>query len=337
MRKTCAILELFHSYRCMIQSFVERYKHYFSWQFKLFSRSIRQFGLPPAVGYVFWASVVIVLPALLWPQKAYFPWIYAAVGLLATNPLHSNGRIEFLKTCYSKRDFLFLHTTENLMFVLPFCFVLLIHKQFLLALGLLVITILVAYAACLNRKKLNLPALPTPFSKRLFEFALGFRVSFPLVLFLYYVILMAIVHDNFNLGIVAVYVIVITCMGYYTTMEPDYYVWLHNDNPKRFLFQKLKTAILYAFALVVVPIVALSVFFSEFIWILLLTILIGFLNLAITILLKYKEFPKPFHIGDGLLLAACVICPLYPPLVLLPIPLTFHLFGKAKQNLNNYL
>lgn len=337
MRKTCAILELFHSYRCMIQSFVERYKHYFSWQFKLFSRSIRQFGLPPAVGYVFLASVVIVLPALLWPQKAYFPWIYAAVGLLATNPLHSNGRIEFLKTCYSKRDFLFLHTTENLMFVLPFCFVLLIHKQFLLTFGLLVIAILIALAGCWNRKKLNLPPLPTPFSKRLFEFALGFRVSFPLVLFLYYVVLMAIVHDNFNLGIVAVYVIVITCMGYYTTMEPDYYVWLHNDNPKRFLFQKLKTAILYAFALVVVPIVALSVFFSEFIWILLLTILIGFLNLAITILLKYKEFPKPFHIGDGLLLAACVICPLYPPLVLLPIPLTFHLFGKAKQNLNNYL
>ena len=337
MRKTCAILELFHSYRCMIQSFVERYKHYFSWQFKLFSRSIRQFGLPPAVGYVFLASVLIVLPALLWPQKAYFPWIYAAVGLLATNPLHSNGRIEFLKTCYSKRDFLFLHTTENLMFVLPFCFVLLIHKQFLLTFGLLVIAILIALAACWNRKKLNFPPLPTPFSKRLFEFALGFRVSFPLVLFLYYVILMAIVHDNFNLGIVAVYVIVITCMGYYTTMEPDYYVWLHNDNPKRFLFQKLKTAILYAFALVVVPIVALSVFFSEFIWILLLAILIGFLNLVITILLKYKEFPKPFHIGDGLLLAACVICPLYPPLVLLPIPLTFHLFGKAKQNLNNYL
>ena len=337
MRKTCAILELFHSYRCMIQSFVERYKHYFSWQFKLFSRSIRQFGLPPAVGYVFLASVVIVLPALLWPQKAYFPWIYAAVGLLATNPLHSNGRIEFLKTCYSKRDFLFLHTTENLMFVLPFCFVLLIHKQFLLTFGLLVIAILIALAACWNRKKLNFPPLPTPFSKRLFEFALGFRVSFPLVLFLYYVVLMAIVHDNFNLGIVAVYVIVITCMGYYTTMEPDYYVWLHNDNPKRFLFQKLKTAILYAFALVVVPIVALSVFFSEFIWILLLTILICFLNLAITILLKYKKFPKPFHIGDGLLLAACVICPIYPPFVLLPIPLTFHLFGKAKQNLNNYL
>ena len=321
----------------MIQSYVERYKHYFSWQFKLFSRSIRQFGLPPSAGYVFLASVVIVLPALLWPQKAYFPWIYAAVGLLATNPLHSNGRIEFLKTCYSKRDFLFLHTTENLMIVLPFCFVLLIHKQFLLTFGLLVIAILIALAACWNRKKLNLPPLPTPFSKRLFEFALGFRVSFPLVLFLYYVVLMAIVHDNFNLGIVAVYVIVITCMGYYTTMEPDYYVWLHNDYPKRFLFQKLKTAILQAFALVVVPIVALSAFFSEFIWILLLAVLTGFLNLAIVILLKYKEFPKPFHIGDGLLLAACVICPIYPPFVLLPIPLTFYLFGKAKQNLNNYL
>ena len=223
------------------------------------------------------------------------------------------------------------------MFVLPFSFVLLIHKQFLLALGLLVIAILVAYAACLNRKKLNLPVLPTPFSKRLFEFALGFRVSFPLVLFLYYVVLMAIVHDNFNLGIVAVYAVIITCMGYYSAMEPDYYVWLHNASPKQFLFQKLKTAILQAFALVVVPIVALSAFFSEFIWILLLAVLTGFLNLSIVILLKYKEFPKPFHIGDGLLLAACVICPIYPPLVLLPIPLTFYLFGKAKQNLNNYL
>ena len=61
------------------------------------------------------------------------------------------------------------------------------------------------------------------------------------------------------------------------------------------------------------------------------------LNLTVVILLRYTEFPKPFHIGDVMLLAACVICPIYPPLALLPIPLTFYLFGKAKKNLNNYL
>lgn len=316
---------------------MEKFRHYFFWQFKLFSRSIRQFGLPPVVGYALWVLVVMVLPALLWPQKAYFPWLYAAVGVLALNPFRSDGRNEFLKICYSKREFLLLRTAENLLLVLPFSLVLLIHRQFLLVLDLLIIAVLLGITAYWNRKRLNLPALPTPFSKRPFEFATGFRISFPLVLFLYYVVLMAIVHDNFNLGIVAVYAVFITCMGYYSQMEPEYYVWLHDMQPTRFLFQKLETAFIYAFSLVVVPIVALSVFFPKHIGFLLLAALMGFLNLAITILLKYTEFPKPFHIGDGLLLAACVIYPIYPPLVLLPIPLTFYLFGKAKKNLNNYL
>lgn len=316
---------------------MEKLRHYFSWQFKLFSRSIRHFGLPPAVGYALLVLVVMVLPVLLWPQKAYFPWLYAAVGVLAMNPFRSDGRNEFLKTCYSKREFLLLRTAENLLLVLPFSLVLLIHRQFLLASGLLVVAVLLGITAYWNRKRLNFPALPTPFSKRPFEFATGFRVSFPLVLFLYYVVLMAVVHDNFNLGIVAVYAVFITCLGYYSQMEPEYYVWLHDAQPTRFLFQKLKTAAFYAFSLVAVPIVALSVFFPKYIGFLLLAVLMGFLNLTITILLKYTEFPKPFHIGDGLLLAACVICPIYPPLVLLPIPLTFYLFGKAKKNLNNYL
>lgn len=184
---------------------------------------------------------------------------------------------------------------------------------------------------------MNLPALPTPFSKRPFEFAIGFRVSFPLILFLYYVVLMAVIHDNFNLGIVATYVVFITCMVYYCQMEPEYYVWLHDAQPKQFLFQKLKTAAIYAFSLVVVPIVALSVFFPKYIGFLVLAVLMGLLNLTVVILLRYTEFPKPFHIGDVMLLAACVICPIYPPLALLPIPLTFYLFGKAKKNLNNYL
>lgn len=316
---------------------MEIIQHYFSWQFKLFSRSIRHFGLPPVVGYALLALVVMVLPAVLWPQKTYFPWLYFAAGVLAMNPFRSDGRNEFLKICYSKREFLLLRTVENLLLVLPFSLVLLIRRQFLLALGLLIIAFFRGITANWNRKRMNLPALPTPFSKRPFEFAIGFRVSFPLILFLYYVVLMAVIHDNFNLGIVATYVVFITCMVYYCQMEPEYYVWLHDAQPKQFLFQKLKTAAIYAFSLVVVPIVALSVFFPKYIGFLVLAVLMGLLNLTVVILLRYTEFPKPFHIGDVMLLAACVICPIYPPLALLPIPLTFYLFGKAKKNLNNYL
>ena len=316
---------------------MEIIQHYFSWQFKLFSRSIRHFGLPPVVGYALLALVVMVLPAVLWPQKTYFPWLYFAAGVLAMNPFRSDGRNEFLKICYSKREFLLLRTVENLLLVLPFSLVLLIRRQFLLALGLLIIAFFRGITANWNRKRMNLPALPTPFSKRPFEFAIGFRVSFPLILFLYYVVLMAVIHDNFNLGIVSVYAVFIICLGYYSQMEPEYYVWMHTDTPKQFLFLKLKTAFVYAFSLVVVPIVTLSFFFPKLIGFLLLAVLMGFMNLAITILLQYTEFPKQFNIGDGLLLTACVICPVYPPLVLLPIPLVFYLFGKAQKNLNNYL
>lgn len=321
-----------------VWTIVEKLRHYFSWQFKLLSRSIKHFGLPPAVGYTLLVLLAFVLPALLWPEKSFFPWLYATVGLAATKPIRSDGRNEFLKICYSKRDFFFLRTTENLLIVLPFCIVLLIHKEFLIALGLFLIAFLLGFTAYWNRKRLNLPTLPTPFSKKPFEFALGFRVSFPLVVFLYYVVLMAIIHDNFNLGIVTVYAILITCMGYYFQMEPEYYVWLHDATPKRFLFQKLKTASLFAFSMVVVPVVALSVFFPKLIGFLMLGVLVGFLNLIITILLKYTEFPKPFHLVDWLLLTVCVISPIFPiAIIFLPLPLMFILFDKAQKNLYHYL
>lgn len=317
---------------------MEKFRHYFAWQLKLFSRSIRHFGLPPAVGYGLLAVVVVALPMWLLPTKPYLSWLYAAVGLFAMNPIRSDGRDEFLKTCYSKRDFILLRTIENVLLTLPFNLVLLIHSEFLLASGLTLVAMLLGVTAFWNRKRPNLPALPTPFSKRPFEFALGFRVGFPLLLFLYYVVAMAVVHDNFNLGIVTLYAIFIVCLCFYPQMEPDYYVWIHKASPKRFLFQKVSTAFLYASTLIVLPVVALSIVFPKFIGVLLWAVLAGFMNLAIVILLKYTEFPQPFHIGDGLLIAACLVCPIIPiPFIFLPVPVIFILYDKAQKNLRNYL
>ena len=317
---------------------VEKVKHYFGWQFKLASRSIRNFGLPPAIGYILLALIIVALPLWLLPSKPSLPWIYAVVGAFATSFGRAEGRDDFLKNCYSKREFLLIRTMENLLLALPFSLVLLIHKQFLLALALFSLAFLLGITSYNNHRKLHLPALPTPFSKRPFEFALGFRVSFLIFMLLYYVVAMAIVHDNFNLGIVAVYAVFIVCLCFYQQMEPEYYVWIYEASPKRFLFQKLRTAFVYTSTLVVLPLIALSVWFPSYIGFLLVAVLAGFMNLAIVILLKYKEFPKPFHIGDGLLIAACLICPIIPiPFGFLPIPLLFILYEKAQKNLNNYL
>lgn len=317
---------------------VEKVKYYFGWQFKLASRSIKNFGLPPWVGYILLTLIIVALPLWLLSSNPFLPWIYAIAGAVAISFGRTEGRNDFLKNCYSKREFLLIRTMENLLLALPFSLVLLIHKQFLLASALLCLAFLLGITSYNNHKKLNLPALPTPFSKRPFEFALGFRVSFLIFMLLYYVVAMAIVHDNFNLGIVAVYAVFIVCLCFYQQMEPEYYVWIYEASPKRFLFQKLKTAFAFSSILVVLPLIALSVRFPNYIGFLSLAVLAGFMNLAIVILLKYKEFPNPFHIGDGLLITACLICPIIPiPFGLLPIPLLFILYDKAKKNLNNYL
>jgi hypothetical protein len=174
-------------------------------------------------------------------------------------------------------------------------------------------------------------ALPTPFSKHPFEFSVGFRNTFYLFPLAYYIAVMAIIHDNFNLGVAALGFVFIIVSGFYFRADNIYYVWNFNLSSSRFLRYKIKKALLYTFLLCVPILLSLSIFYLANAWILWLVFLLGSVFLTTVIFAKYATFPDDIGIGETLILVISVI---FFPLLFIMI---FYFRNKAIEKLNSVL
>jgi len=173
--------------------------------------------------------------------------------------------------------------------------------------------------------------LPTPFGKRPFEFVVGFRKTFYLHVLAYFLTVMAVVVGNFNLGVFSLLVVFVVCLAYYADLEPDFYVWVHAQSPKAFLWEKIKTALLYSSHLCLPVVVTLAIFFGENIHILLAVLFLGYLYLATMILAKYAAYPHTIGLPQSILLAMSFSL---PPLLLFTMPL---FYKNAIKRLNQVL
>jgi len=111
------------------------------------------------------------------------PWLYILIALGFVSHLNEPGRIRFLKSCFSGIDFLKIRFSENLFLVLPFLTYLLVKGEWLAALILLALAISIVRTGI--GTTLNF-TLPTPFYKIPYEFAVGFRNSFVLLLIAFF-------------------------------------------------------------------------------------------------------------------------------------------------------
>ncbi len=292
------------------------------------NRRFKDTGFKPLFAYIILTLAFIALSIYLFHKTEFAEYIYMFSALTLIGKLSETRRTEFLKLCFGDTKLKKIRIGENLICSLPFLIFLLYKQNFLSALLLFILTTILALVNF--HTTLNF-TIPTPFSKRPFEFTVGFRNTFYLFFVAYALAFIAVSVNNFNLGVFAILLVFATTLSYYTKPENEYYVWMYNLNAKQFLFSKIKTALLFSSFLALPIALVVAVFFHQNIGILLLFFLIGWAYLICMIVGKYSSYPDELNITQGFLLAFCIW---FPPVLTVLIP---YLFQKSQNRLSNSL
>jgi hypothetical protein len=303
-------------------------KEYFKLQYKLLNRIIRDAGLDPATGYILGAIAFAGGALYLFSKTTFATAVFILIALSLQSRLSEIRRNDFLKLCFGDKQRKAIRVTENLVMSIPFL-IFLLYKQLFLPAGVLLVASMIL--ALLNfRSTLNF-ALPTPFYRKPFEFAVGFRSSYLMIFVAYALTVIAISVGNFNLGIFAMLLVFAITLNFYSKPEPEYYVWSSSQKPRGFLLDKTRTALLYATLLVLPIVVLLVIFFPQQVRTLLLFFIIGWGFLVCMIVSKYAAYPSELNISQFILMAVCMW---FPPLLVLLIP---YFFLKAERRLSRIL
>ena len=291
---------------------------------------------PPIVDYLFALLILLLFVGLsmsLFYKTTFAPYLYVLISLYLTSNLSEIKRNDFLKICFGNERYIKLRILENLIIALPFVIFLIYEQQFYPTVFLVAITVLLA----LSKFKITYNiTIPTPFYNKPFEFTVGFRNTFFLFFIAYGLAIIAVVVDNFNLGIFALILIFLTVSSFYLKPENEYFVWSYSLTPAKFLIQKIKTAFLFTFYLSFPVLILLSIFnlenhdallqitylgnytydFENIVALLIVTF-VGFLLLATVILAKYSVYPKEIDLLEVMM---TIWCFMFPPLLIVVIP-----------------
>jgi hypothetical protein len=142
---------------------------------------------------------------------------------------------------------------------------------------------------------------------------------------------MALIADNFNLGVFSALLVILTVTFYHADPENEFYVWIYKKTAKGFLLKKLSTAYLYTMYLLLPIIVLSTIFYLSQVIVLLFFIILGYSYLTAFVLMKYSSYPNVIDVKDAGLLALCL---LIPPLLFIFIPIFYR---KAVAQLKWYL
>ena len=291
----------------------------------MLQRHLIEFGVQPIIGMILISLVFIGLSIFLYTRTIYAGFIYAFFALVLVSRSSEVQRNNVLKLCFGQTDYKIVRLIENGILALPFAIFLLVKNDVLISVAVLILALALSLINIENRFAY---VTPTPFYKRPFEFIVGFRKTFIVILFAYSLMLISISVDNFNLGVFSLAVVILTSMTYYSNMEHTYFVWIFNRSPKEFLIEKIKTAWWHMTVLCIPILLGLGYFNVERMYILAIIMIVGFLYLAAIVLAKYAGCPDKISFPQGILLA----CGLwFPPLLLGIIPYFYQRSIKQLQ------
>ncbi len=292
------------------------------------NRRFKDAGFEPLLAYIILTLGFFGLSIYLFNKTEFAEYVYILSALTLIGKLSETRRTEFLKICFGDIELKRNRIAENLICSIPFLAFLLYKQLFVFASLLLTLTTILALVNF--RTTLNM-TIWTPFSKRPFEFTTGFRNTFYLFIVAYALTIIAISVNNFNLGVFATLLVFATTLSYYSKPENEYYVWAYNRNPRSFLFNKIKTAILYSSLLAFPIVLALSFFFYQNIGLLLFLLIAGWVFVTAIIVAKYSAYPNEMNILQGVILALCFW---FPPILIILIP---YLYKKSEKQLSRLL
>lgn len=302
--------------------------HYFLLQIRRLYRGVIDSGIPLPLALIGIVALYFGGSTYLYFKTDFAPYILALLALSIISKLSGFERNDFLANTFSRKEYLRLRAIENQLVVLPFVCMFVFHKNFIEAIALIGAAFLMAF---MKTKNVWNRSLPTPFSKRPYEFVVGFRSSMLFILLAYSVLVFSIVQNNFNIAAAGLVLIYIISLTFYLQPEPAYYVWIYTCTPRQFLRVKLLTSIRQSSLLALPMMATMFIVFPEQWYYSLLFVIIGKLFLITTILAKYSAFPNEINVPEGILMAICIS---FPPFLLVLIP---YFYQKAMKNLEPLL
>jgi hypothetical protein len=303
-------------------------RHYFQLQFSLLNRHISEFGLVPWLGYLLSALLFVGLSFFIYYRTVYAPYLLLFGAFSALLNMGERSRNDFLKTIYPISEYRKIRLFENGIIALPFLIILLVKSDYWVALSMALGAIMLAFVQFGRSGNFT---LPTPFWHWPFEFAVGFRRTFLFHLLAYFLAFMAIMVGNFNLGVFSLVLVFMVSLTYYSEMEATYYVWINAQSPKSFLWNKIKTGLIYSTLLSLPIVIAVSLFNQEYIPIILAFQLLGYAYLTTIVLAKYSAFPNNMGLPQSILLALSFTM---PPLLLFAV---WHFYRQSTRKLQPML
>ncbi|MEO0733167.1 MAG: hypothetical protein AAFZ52_10050, partial [Bacteroidota bacterium] len=181
------------------------------------------------------------------------------------------------------------------------------------------------------RRPSNSGAVPTPFSLRPFEFAVGVRRYWWILAIAIFLLVQGVRVGNQELAGFAYLAAILLACQCCAEPEPEFYVWVHTLSPWDFLLRKLRLVTGQLLVLLAPFAVALLWFFPDS-WLLLLVLTgLGVAHVALWVVMKYAVYPRPLNVGEAFFIAFALIM---PPLLLVLFPLYF---VRARARLNLHL
>lgn len=294
------------------------------------NRKIREAGLNPVLGYLFGITACILLTEYVFLKTAFAKYLVILICISFQFKLSEKNRTDFLLVTFGDKINTTIRIFENLIIAVPFIAIL-TYKSFILeAIALILCSIMFALFSFNANFTFK---IPTPFSKKPFEFSTGFRKTFFIFPLAYTLTVVAVYVDNLNLGIFALSLIFLTTLSYYAKPEHEYYVWVYAATPKMFLKNKLLNASKNATLLTAPILITLLTFYTAELELIVVFYLIGLLFLWTIILAKYSAYPGEMNLPEGVVIALS----LYFPLLLLAIIPFFYIksINKLKFLLND--
>jgi len=303
-------------------------KFYFRLQYKRLLRHIKDEGLNPYLGIGIGLLLFTSFYYILFQNTPYARYIYLLTFYFGVNLLGGSKRNQFLQQLYNKKEYRILRLIENGLMAIPFSVFLILNLEFTFLIILLTIGTISSF---INNQNYFQIVIPTPFSKKPFEFIVGFRSQIPIILACYALAIVSIYVKNFNIGAFALILLFFVALSFYSKPEQKFFVWTHNLNTQKFLISKTKIAFLHSFILTLPMVILLYCFTPNQVHVLAVIGGLGFLSVLISLLGKYAFFPSEVNITTAIILGISI---LLPPLLLITIPM---FYIKAKNNLNPLL
>jgi hypothetical protein len=299
-------------------------KDYFDLQLVMTNRKIKEAGINPVLGYLLGLIVFVLLSEYIFNKTEFAKYLVILACFSFQFRLSENSRTDFLLSTFGDESKNKIRVLENLILCIPFVSILAYKNLFFEAFILFLCSIILALFSF--HFNLNF-TIPTPFSKRPFEFTTGFRKTFFIFPIAYALTIIAISVGNLNLGIFSMLLIFLTTLSYYSKPEVEYYVWVHADTPKSFLKKKIIIATKNSILLTTPILIGLLIFYPIEFDLILLFLLIGTLFLWTIVLAKYSAFPEVINLPAGVIIAFALY---FPPLMLVIIP---YFYTKSINNL----